>query len=152
ASTQAFAPSPIISPVTAESMMVLPAPVGATPSVLPREASAATLRSTKVFWRGRRRIADPPSLRPAPPTGGAGGGRGLAGLGGCGGLLRGVALRRGGGDLRRDRAHHRGVIAVIGGDRGTDLVLVLAVGVGPDVDAGDEFDAVEITEPVDAAA
>ncbi|MEG9883055.1 MAG: hypothetical protein V6Z86_00250 [Hyphomicrobiales bacterium] len=49
ASTQALAPSPIISPVTAESMMVLPAPVGATPSVLPREASAATLRSTKVF-------------------------------------------------------------------------------------------------------
>lgn len=60
ASTQALAPSPIISPVTAESMMVFPAPVGATPSVLPREASAATLRSTKVFWRGRRRMTVPP--------------------------------------------------------------------------------------------
>src|SRR5690606_20778201 len=113
ASTQALAPSLIFAPVTAESMMVLPAPVGATPSVLPREASAATLRSTKVFWRGRRRMAGLPLLRPARPTGGAGGGRRLAGLGGRIGLLRGVALCRGGGELLRDRAHQRGVVAVI---------------------------------------
>ncbi|SLN78106.1 hypothetical protein ROA7023_04760 [Roseisalinus antarcticus] len=65
ANTQALAPSPIISPVTAESIMDLPAPVGATPSVLPREASAATLRSTKVFWRGRRRMSDPPLTAPS---------------------------------------------------------------------------------------
>jgi hypothetical protein len=41
---------------------------------------------------------------------------------------------------------------MVGGDRGADLVLVLAVRVGADVDAGDELDAVEIAEAADAAA
>src|SRR5690606_13612497 len=93
-----------------------------------------------------------PLLRPARPTGGAGGGRGLAGLGGRGGLLRGMALRRGSGELRRDRAHQRSVVAMVGRDGSADLILVLAVGVSADVDAGDELDAVEIAEPVDATA
>jgi hypothetical protein len=39
----------MLSPVTAESMIVFPAPVGATPSVLRRALSADTLRSTKAF-------------------------------------------------------------------------------------------------------
>jgi hypothetical protein len=85
-------------------------PVGATPSVLPWEASAATLRSTKVFWRGRRRMAGPPSLRPGRPTGGAGGGRGLAAWVAGAGLLRGMALRRGGGERGATVPHQRGVV------------------------------------------
>ncbi len=74
ASTQALAPSPVILPVTAESMIVFPAPVGATPNVLSRVESAARLRSTKSFWRGRRSIARPHCAQAGRPgTGDAAG-------------------------------------------------------------------------------
>ena len=79
ASTQAFAsPPPSSAPVTAESMMVLPDPVGATPRVLPWAWSAARLRSTKVVWRGRRRIG---LLGPGGAEGGAGAGCGCGAAG-----------------------------------------------------------------------
>ena len=58
ASTQALASLPAsIRPTTPESIRVFPLPVGATPSVLPCSSSARTLRSTKVFWRGRSSTA-----------------------------------------------------------------------------------------------
>ena len=60
ASTQALAELPLITPlVTADNIMVLPAAVGATPSVLRWMLSAARLRSTKSFWRGRSNMARP---------------------------------------------------------------------------------------------
>jgi len=39
---------------------------------------------------------------------------------------------------------------VVGRDGGPDLVLRIAIGVGADIDLGDELDAIEITEPADA--
>ncbi|MBE0455817.1 MAG: hypothetical protein IBX58_19500, partial [Roseovarius sp.] len=52
-------------------------------------------------------------------------------------------------ELQRSRPHDLCVIAMIRRDRAADLVLVVATGVGADVDAGDELDPVEIGGAVD---
>src|SRR5690606_34106566 len=139
ASTQALAPvlfgvSPTMRPTTPESMIVLPAPVGATPRVFPCSSSARTLRSTNCFWRGRSSMAA--SLRP---------GRARARLrhGGLGRLSLRLRCRTG-------HAHEGGIILVIRRHRRADLVLLLAVGVGADVDPRHELEPVEIGKAADA--
>jgi hypothetical protein len=47
--------------------------------------------------------------------------------------------------------HRLRVVTMIGRDRGADLVLLLAHGVGADVDPGDELDPIEIGETADTA-
>ena len=49
------------------------------------------------------------------------------------------------------RAHDLRIVAMVGRDRGADLVLVLAHRIGADVDARDELQPVEIGEAVDPA-
>ena len=50
---------------------------------------------------------------------------------------------------RRCRAHDLRIVAMIGRDRAADLVLVVAAGIGADIDAGDELDPVEIGKAAD---
>ena len=45
----------------------------------------------------------------------------------------------------------RGIILVIPGDGAADVVLFVAIGVGPDIDAREELQAVEISKAADAA-
>jgi hypothetical protein len=52
--------------------------------------------------------------------------------------------------VRRNVAHQLGIVAMVRRHRAPDLVLVVAVGVGADVDAGDELEPVEIGEAGDA--
>lgn len=66
--------------------------------------------------------------------------------------LRWCRGRRRDGWRRSDgSAHVPGVVPVVRGDRLADLVLRIAVDVLTDVDTGEELDAVEVLEAVDAA-
>ena len=140
ASTQAFASSsPSALPTTADSMMVLPAPVGATPSVSPCSSSAAQAALDEHPLPGTEEHAGAaPHCAQAGRTPGPR--RGISGGGGR-------RLRR---RPRRHRAHVRGVVLVVGGDGDPDLVLVLAAGVLADVDPGQELEAVQVREAPDA--
>ena len=175
ASTQALAAlSASIRPIVPESINVFPDPVGATPSVLPCSSSARTLRSTNVFWRGRSSTGRAAYCAQAGRFGLAGWGGRLLRRGGRGCLRRGVGRRRGRRRLWRARGARgrvlwgsvgqRGAgtplaagllvclpILLVGRDGKADFIARLAVLILANVDFGQELDAVEHMEAVDAA-
>src|SRR5690625_1557727 len=131
---------PIRSPVTAERMIVLPAAVGATPRVLSYLSSAQRLRSTNTFCLGRSSVGLA-LLRPSRPDARLA----LRRLLGSGWRRTAGGRRRGG-----DGPHELRVVPVVWRHCGADFVLIVAEGIGADVDPGDELQAIEIGKAADA--